>query len=224
MKASDAKCSNLWGYALADCILKINIIPSQSEDTSPYMIWYGHPYDVSSYPILTFGCKVMAHVAVESQSKLSDNAEITYYVGQTPHTKYSILLYNKSTKKIITRRTFRVVQNDTIGTRMKSPQKILIDPIDVTDALPSPIHTSVDTNMSINIPYDMVTIPSTDNTCRYTDMMSTVSTIHSPTKSNNENIFSTSIYDKNEFHLTSSNTIPISTFMNELTVYVYVRG
>jgi hypothetical protein len=54
----------------------------------------------------------MAHVSVETQSKLSPNAEQTYYVGVAPHFTHCILLYNKVTRKVILRRSFRVIKSE----------------------------------------------------------------------------------------------------------------
>jgi hypothetical protein len=55
---------------------------------------------------------VMAHIAVESHSKLSPNAEQTFYIGVAPNSPHCILSYNKVTRKIIIRRSFRVVKTN----------------------------------------------------------------------------------------------------------------
>jgi hypothetical protein len=47
----------------------------------------------------------MAHNPVKTQSKLSDNATLHYYVGPAPDTKQGILLYNPKTKLVIIRRS-----------------------------------------------------------------------------------------------------------------------
>jgi len=49
----------------------------------------------------------MAHNPVETQSKLSDNATLHYYVGPASHNKQGILLYNPKTKLIVIRRSFQ---------------------------------------------------------------------------------------------------------------------
>jgi hypothetical protein len=69
----------------------------------------------------------MAHIAVESQSKLSPNAEQTYYVGVAPNSPHCILLYNKITRKIIIRRSFRVVP---LSTHLKESSNIYVSDVD----------------------------------------------------------------------------------------------
>ena len=90
-------------------MLSQNIVPRKHlEWQTPYYIWFGIPYDLQNKPLLPFGCKVMAHnqvMAIETQSKLSDNGSLHYYIGPAPHTKQGILLYNPHTKLVVIRRS-----------------------------------------------------------------------------------------------------------------------
>ena len=57
----------------------------------------------------------MAHNAVETQSKLSDNTTLRYYVGPAPHTKQGILLFNPKTKLVVIRRSFQPLDQQDIN-------------------------------------------------------------------------------------------------------------
>jgi hypothetical protein len=92
---SSIKNKKLWLYALSDAISKLNIIPRQHLNwQTPYFKWYNLQYDFQNKPLLPFGCRVMAHNAIENQTKLSPNSTLHYYVGPAPYTKQGILLYN----------------------------------------------------------------------------------------------------------------------------------
>jgi hypothetical protein len=155
MQQSSARILSLWGFAIGDSIFKNNIVPSKGSNISPYHLWHRKAFDIQRQPLLPFGCAVMAHIAVETQSKLSANAELTYYVGPASTTKYAIMLYNKATKKTIIRRTFRVVPQveDDVSPKIlyESPYDY-IDPIESKYDIPSYIDSS-STNLLSNSTY-----------------------------------------------------------------------
>ena len=81
----------LWLYALGDVINKLNVVPRQHlSRKTPYYKWFGTHYDFHNQPLLPFGCRVMAHVHISNQSKLSDNSVLHYYIGTAFRTKEGI--------------------------------------------------------------------------------------------------------------------------------------
>ena len=60
-------------------------------------------------PILPFGTRVLAHLPLKLQTALSGRAFDTIYVGRAPGVKGAIKLFNPSSKRIILRRTFKVL-------------------------------------------------------------------------------------------------------------------
>jgi hypothetical protein len=108
LNISTIKNKKLWLYALSDAIAKLNVTPRRHLNwDTPYYRWYGTQYDFQSKPLLPFGCRVMAHNAVATQQKLSDNSTLHYYVGPAPYTTQGILLYNPKIKLVVIRRSFQ---------------------------------------------------------------------------------------------------------------------
>ena len=60
-------------------------------------------------PILPFGTRVLAHLPLKLQTALSGRAFDAIYVGRAPGVKGAIKLFNPSSKRIILRRTFKVL-------------------------------------------------------------------------------------------------------------------
>jgi hypothetical protein len=104
----------IWGYALHDTVLKLNISPNaQLNWKSPYELWHNHPYDFKNHPLLPFGYQVLAHVPTSIQTKLSNNSILTYCVGTSQTHPYCIQLFDRSTKYVIHRRAFKVLDAST---------------------------------------------------------------------------------------------------------------
>ena len=139
------KSKQLWLFALSDVIMKLNILPLRHLAwQSPYYLWYGKHYDFSKSPLLPFGCRIMAHTPVSLQTKLSNNAQLHYYVGSAPFHKAGIMLYNPKTKQTIIRRSF---------TQLESSDPVIPSvPITISDNTCDDIPTS-------NIPNDIPTEP-----------------------------------------------------------------
>jgi hypothetical protein len=117
MSAPRIKDKRLWGFAVADSVLKINLSPRAALDfESPYEKWYGRKFDMSRNPILPFGVKVMAHVPPEDQRSLSPKAIETIAVGTPEDSIGCVQLWQPKTQKIWNRRTFRVVEDDPYAT------------------------------------------------------------------------------------------------------------
>jgi hypothetical protein len=98
----------LWPMIFRDSIFKNNIQTRKSDGISPYFHWYNRAFDVSKYPLIPFGSRVMAHVPVENQRKLEFKSQPTIALGINHNTPGGILLLTAN-NEIITRRTFRVI-------------------------------------------------------------------------------------------------------------------
>jgi hypothetical protein len=119
---------------------------------SPYELWHNHPYDFKHLPLLPFGCHVLAHVPTSLQTKLSNNAISTYYVGSSPTHPYCIQLFDRSTKHVIHRRTFKVLD----ATSTTSQQPILHS---FLDAFSTETNTTLDSNFLSLHTQEIETIP-----------------------------------------------------------------
>ena len=60
-------------------------------------------------PILPFGTRVLAHLPLKLQTALSGRCFPAIYIGRAPGVKGAIKLFNPSSKRIILRRTFKVL-------------------------------------------------------------------------------------------------------------------
>jgi hypothetical protein len=103
----------LWGMAVADCVLKMNICPRAALNfNNPYEKWFKKKFDMSLHPLLPFGVKVMAHVPVENQHVLGPKAVETIAFGTREDALDTIQLWQPKTHKIWHRRTFKVIEDD----------------------------------------------------------------------------------------------------------------
>jgi hypothetical protein len=97
----------------------------------------------------------MAHNAVETQTKLSDNSTLHYYVGPAPYTKQGISLYNPITKLVVIRRSYQkldlhdpaltippiTVSTDDSSSSTQPPE--LTHDINIPTMLPSPPNANI---------------------------------------------------------------------------------
>ena len=65
--------------------------------------------ELKNYSDLTFKLRVLAHLPLNLQTAISGRAFETIYVGRAPGVKGAIKLLNPSSKRIILRRTFKVL-------------------------------------------------------------------------------------------------------------------
>ena len=95
----------------------------------------------------------MGHNPVDTQTKLSPNGTLHYYVGPAPSTKQGILLYNPKTKLISIRRIFQQLN-------LTDPT-VPVLPIQITEN--EPPETSHETNLPAthNTIFNPTTIPPT---------------------------------------------------------------
>jgi hypothetical protein len=113
MSAPRIKDKRLWGLAVADCVLKINLSPRSALNfDNPYERWYKRKFDMIRHPILPFGVKVMAHIAPDDQRSLRPKSVETIAVGTPEDSIGCVQLLQPKTQKLWNRRTFRVVEDD----------------------------------------------------------------------------------------------------------------
>ena len=99
-----------FGMAYLDCLDKYNLMPrSINDDCCPAELFGLPPHDYKNTPLFPFGTVVMAHNPVHLQGSTGPRAFETSYVGSIPGTKGGLKLYNPATKRIICRRTFKVI-------------------------------------------------------------------------------------------------------------------
>ena len=99
VKALDHKqhlTSQYWGLAYLHFAGLISILSSRDSNKSPYELWYGHPCDLSSQPLLPFGSIVMSHIPLEQQTSLSGRSIETIYVGRSPFIMAPLKFLNRS--------------------------------------------------------------------------------------------------------------------------------
>ena len=95
-------------------------------------MWYGHDFNLSTYPLLRFGSVVMAHVPVSQQVALGSRSFQTYAVGVAPGVKGGVRWYNPATKRIIIRRSFKVIGPDPT---IQNQFQFLAEPLESTSSL-----------------------------------------------------------------------------------------
>jgi hypothetical protein len=134
-----------WAMAYLDTIDKLNIQPCVHNPlTSPYSLWYGHPYDMSVHPMLPFGTLVMAHLPLELQHALSGRSFETFYVRSAHEHKNGLLLFNPVTKRCIVRRTFKALGFSKISSPVYDIDAEFIAPCEESDITYPAEHHSLD--------------------------------------------------------------------------------
>jgi len=106
-----------WALALLHATDIRELLPSLSNPSiSRGMAWGHSKPSLKISPILPFGSRVLAHLPLTLQTALSGRAFPTIYVGRAPGVKGAVKLFNPATKRIILRRTFKVLGPVTIPT------------------------------------------------------------------------------------------------------------
>jgi hypothetical protein len=151
--------AQFWAMAYLDTIDKLNILPCVHNPlTSPYSLWYGHPYDMSVHPMLPFGTLVMAHLPLELQHALSGRSFETFYVRSAHEHKNGLLLFNPVTKRCIVRRTFKALGFSKIPSPVYDIDADYVAPSDVLSDITYPAeHHSLD---MMNDPVSSSTLPT----------------------------------------------------------------
>ena len=99
-----------WGLTLLHATDIRELLPSLSNPSiSRGMAWGHSKPSLKISAILPFGSRVLAHLPLTLQTALSGRAFPTIYVGRAPGVKGAVKLFNPATKRIILRRTFKVL-------------------------------------------------------------------------------------------------------------------
>jgi len=150
----------MWGMAYLDSQFKENLLPKpRLGHKSSYSIWYGHDFNLSTSPLLPFGSVVMAHVPVTQQVALGPRSFETYAVGVAPGVKGGVRLFNPATKRIIVRRSFKVLGPSPA---LQSHLQFLAEPLDSNISLVEDFSTSFPVEAAAS-PDIGLPIPATPN-------------------------------------------------------------
>jgi hypothetical protein len=99
-----------WSLALLHATDIRELLPYSSQPSVPRCVLWGQPKaSLRITPILPFGTRVLAHLPLKLQTALSGRWFPAIYVGRAPGVKGAIKLFNPSSKRIILRRTFKVL-------------------------------------------------------------------------------------------------------------------
>ena len=99
-----------WGYAYLDHIFKANLIGSiHGPLICPYEAWNHTKPDLQLLPMLPFGSIVMAHIPLAQQTALGPRSILHYSVGTSELHLGGLQLFNPLTKRLVVRRTFKVL-------------------------------------------------------------------------------------------------------------------
>jgi hypothetical protein len=148
------KDKRLWGLAIADCVLKMNLSPRAAIGfNNPYEKWYKNKFDMSEHPLLPFGAKVMAHIPVVNQRVLGPKAESTIAVGTQENAIDTVKLWQSKSQKIWNRRTFRLAEDDYYD---------IIPPL-VVETSAEETELSIPDNFSSNIDHNIIGDKSFDD-------------------------------------------------------------
>ena len=89
--------SAYWRFAYQHNAALHNITPGNN--SSPYLLWHGHPFDLIKTPILPFGSINAADRRLETQTALSGRSQEAVFVGIAHAHAGGIILYNPATKR-----------------------------------------------------------------------------------------------------------------------------
>ena len=116
----------------------LNMMPDpDNPSTSAEIEWEGKALDLLDTPILPFGTIVQAHIPLVLQTPLSGRSFEAIAVGMAKNHRHGIQLFNPKTKRIIIRRTIKVmgIFNRVVSPVYRVPIEFEteIDEVDVTD-------------------------------------------------------------------------------------------
>ena len=137
-----------WLSAYADAVDMFNLSPHPSNPhSSPYILYDKVYPDALASPFLTWGTLVTGHIPNELQTTHSGRGTEYIYFGRSPDSRGGIDLLNVATNRIITRRTFRVMNDHPVSNALHSrPLDLFFDDSPDADPVhpPPPIQQGVD--------------------------------------------------------------------------------
>jgi hypothetical protein len=134
-----------WAMAYLDSVDAHNCSPTpHNPPSSPYQLYDKSQPDAMHTPFLPWGTIVVGHIPVALQTAQSGRGCQYIYVGRCPDNCSAIQLFNPRTKRIIIRRSFKIVgSHSTQHMLFSDPLHLmlftgdeLLEPPSVTDLLP----------------------------------------------------------------------------------------
>ena len=127
-----ANDDRLWEYSAYDTVDKFNASPTSNHPTaSPYQLYDKFTLDITQTPLLPYGITVIAQIPPQLQTVRTGRGFEAIVIGRAPEHSHGIKLFNISTKREITRRTFKVIGEHPIkGLIFDKPITIEISPDD----------------------------------------------------------------------------------------------
>ena len=99
-----------WGLAVLNATDLREWLPSSKNPLVSRAVAWGKPKgNLKNSPLIPFGSRVLAHLPLKKQTALSGRAFPAVAVGRAPGVKGGIKLFNPKTKRVIIRRTFKVL-------------------------------------------------------------------------------------------------------------------
>ena len=128
-----------WCLAYTDSVDMWNSCPTPDHPTlSPYQLYDKVTPDALASPLLPWGTRVVGHIPLVNQTTHSLRGKEYLYVGRDTDNFGAIQLLNPLTKRVITRRTFKVMGSHPVqNMAFTTPINLLFDPIADADDDPS---------------------------------------------------------------------------------------
>jgi len=122
--------NEFWGLALVDATdIRESLPSSKNPLVSRAVAWGKSKSNLKKSPLIPFGSRVLAHLRLINQTALSGRAFPAIAVGRATGVKGGIKLYYPKTKRVIVRRSFKVLG---LVDRRKSSEPGVID-IEISD-------------------------------------------------------------------------------------------
>jgi len=130
----------LWAEIASSLTDIYNSLPTaRHPNSSPYLLYDRFTIDVGKTPILPIGTIAIAHIPLEKQSLRTGRGIETVVIGRAPNHIGGISLFNPATKRVIVRRTFRILGKHAVrGFLFDEPINLALpfDDVDDDDAVP----------------------------------------------------------------------------------------
>ena len=124
-----------------------------NDNSSPYTLWHGKPFDLIQTPILPFRSVIAAHRPLADQTALSGRSQEAMFVGIAPNYAGGVTLFNPTTKRTFIRHSFKylsdiepVSTSYVVAAPTPADEEVLSGPI-------SDSNTSAKSSISSNMGY-----------------------------------------------------------------------
>ena len=150
-----------WTMSLMNSIFLGDNFPSENAPfLSPYELWEGRKVDLNSTPLIPFGSIVMAHIPLADQlGTLGPRSFETVAVGHATGHKGGVQLFNPLTKRVIIRRTFKVMGASRVPSRNFEFTAVDHDSVDDGGVELAAIEMVLDDNVPADVIHAVPPIP-----------------------------------------------------------------